>query len=95
MNELVCKQGDVIFKEGERDGSMYQLLSGGASVYAKYGEADEKFLFERRVGDYFGEMAVLANRDRSATAVSLENGTTLNQFMKTTSVFSLRRIQPW
>ena len=74
-NELICKQGEIIFKEGDTGSSMYKLLSGSAAVYAKYGEADEKLLTELHVGDYFGEMAVLEIRDRSATVVATENGT--------------------
>ena len=74
-NELICKQGEVIFKEGEQGSSMYRLLSGSAAVYAKYGETDEKLLTELHAGDYFGEMAVLEIRDRSATVVAAEDGT--------------------
>ena len=74
-NELICKQGEVIFQEGEQGSSMYRLLSGSAAVYAKYGETDEKLLTELHAGDYFGEMAVLEIRDRSATVVAAEDGT--------------------
>lgn len=77
MDEMVCFEGDVVFKEGEQGNCMYKILQGSAAVYANYGRTDEILLGKLRKGDYFGEMAMLEACPRSATVVTLENDTRL------------------
>lgn len=77
MDELICFEGDVIFKEGEQGACMYKLLQGSAAVCANYGRTDERLLGKLNRGSFFGEMAVLEACPRSATVVALEDRTRL------------------
>lgn len=74
-DELLCQKGDVIVREGTYGNCMYKLLAGSAAVYAHYGEPGQKLLSEMYAGEYFGEMAVIEIRDRSATVVAAQDGT--------------------
>ncbi len=75
--EMICKKGDVIFRERSYGSSIFRVIAGKAAVYANYGGEDEKLLTELREGDYFGEMAVIEITQRSATVVAAEDGTRL------------------
>lgn len=72
-----CKQGEIVFREGDAGDYMYRILDGGAAVYANYGTPDEALLTKLRVGDYFGEMAVIEISPRSATVISTAEDTRL------------------
>lgn len=74
MREKTYKSGEVIFKEGEVEFSMYDLLQGKVGIYVNYGKPEEKLLteLEAKEGALFGEMALLERMSRSATAVALE-----------------------
>lgn len=77
MGEMLCRKGDVIFKEGDVSSNLYKLLSGSAGVFADYAGEHEKLLTKLQAGDYFGEMAVIEIRERSATVVAAEDDTRL------------------
>ncbi|MBK7579772.1 MAG: cyclic nucleotide-binding domain-containing protein [Myxococcales bacterium] len=59
--------GTVIIREGEASAAFYIIASGRAAV-----ERGRKRLAELGQGSHFGEMALLTNRPRSATVVTLE-----------------------
>ena len=71
--KITCKKGDVIFKEGSWEMSMYSVRSGKVGIYANYGKEGEKLLTELEEGRLFGEMGLIEARPRSATAVALED----------------------
>jgi CRP-like cAMP-binding protein len=73
MTEKLYKNGEVIFKEGSVDFSMYELLEGSVGVYAHYGQPDEKQLTVLQSGAFFGEMGLVDARPRSATVVALSD----------------------
>ncbi|MBO4913871.1 MAG: cyclic nucleotide-binding domain-containing protein [Oscillospiraceae bacterium] len=77
MEEMICRKGEVVFREGDTGTNMYKILSGGAAVYSDYGGKEEKLLAELHAGEYFGEMAVIEIRERSATVVASEDDTRL------------------
>jgi len=60
----------VIFKEGDAGDGMYMVRSGEIQISAVIGEGDRKPLARLGPGDYFGEMAVIDNEPRSASAVT-------------------------
>ncbi len=71
MTEKQFKKGDVIFREGDRGESLFQIVDGVVGVYASYGEAGEQLLTELSADQFLGEMAVIEAYPRSATAVAL------------------------
>ncbi len=64
--------GDVVFKQGDKGTEMYEVISGLVGIYINYGKENEKCLVELGAGKYFGEMAVIDDMPRSATAVAFK-----------------------
>jgi len=60
--------GTVVFGEGEVGTEMYVIQSGTVEVFKKTGRGDEKFLATLEKGDFFGEMSILEDVPRTATA---------------------------
>jgi len=67
-----CHQGDMVFQEGEKGNMMFYVLSGSVNILKK-----GQILRVMRKGDYFGEMAMLIDTDRTATAIAVEDDTKL------------------
>ena len=72
-----CKAGTVLFREGEPGACMYAVHWGTVGIYSGYGTDKEKLLTKLNANDFFGEIGMLCGKPRSATAVVMENGTTL------------------
>ena len=68
-------QGRVIFKEGEIGKCMYILHEGKVGIYSHFGEVNELKLTVVDPVSCFGEMGMIAEEARSATAVSEAEGT--------------------
>ena len=79
MKRQTYDRGDVIFREGQFALSMYEIEAGSVGIYANYGLPEERMLATLRSGEYFGEMGLAECYPRSATAVALEEGTTLDE----------------
>ena len=79
MVERQFGKDEVIFRQGEEGNSFYQILNGTVGIYANYGEKDQILLTKLEKEAYFGEMAVIESYPRSATAVSLEDGTKVDE----------------
>src|SRR2546422_8686911 len=62
--------GEVIEKEGGSAGAFY-LITGGSVAVRK----GEKLVTKLGRGQFFGEMALIAQQPRAATVVSAEAGT--------------------
>ncbi len=73
MTERVFRQGETVYREGEKGTHYYHVLSGSVAVTASSGKTGEQRLTELHAGDYFGEMAVLAGQQRVATVTALED----------------------
>lgn len=69
--------GTIVFKEGDPGDCMYDVHFGKVGIYTGYGTDDEKLITEVYPNRFFGEMGMIDNETRSATAVVLENETTL------------------
>ena len=78
MTEKQFNKGDVIFRENDNSDGFYQLMSGKVGVYVNYGTEEELKLRELEPGQYFGELAALESRRRSATIAALEDNTSVN-----------------
>ena len=76
-NTVTYPKGTIIYKKGEVSNCMYILHSGSVGIYYNYGEANELMLTELLPVAFFGEMGMLAGKERSATAVAKSNETYL------------------
>ena len=79
MNTLIFKKGDVIFRQGDYSEVMYDITKGKVGVFADYETEKVKQLAELKAGDFLGEMGMIEVYPRSATAVALEDDTTLEE----------------
>ncbi len=63
-------KGQVIFAENTLETCMYDIVSGAVAIVAGYDTVDEKELVVLEAGASFGEMGLIENLPRSATAVA-------------------------
>jgi CRP-like cAMP-binding protein len=63
--------GHVLFREGEVGKEMYVILSGKVTI-SKEVRGQEQILVTLPPGEFFGEMSILNNKPRSATATIAE-----------------------
>jgi Fe-S-cluster-containing hydrogenase component 2 len=61
------RAGDVIFNEGDKPDGLYLIRRGSIIISRKIGGKDEVLSYIV-TGNYFGEMALVSERPRSATA---------------------------
>jgi CRP-like cAMP-binding protein len=61
-------KGTVLFREGEPGKEMFVLQSGKVAISKRVREL-EKVLATLGPGEFFGEMAIISNKPRNATAV--------------------------
>ena len=67
------RAGDVIFRAGEESDCMYDICDGCVGIYSDYQTENQKLLTELYTDSVFGEMGILDNMPRSATAVCLKD----------------------
>lgn len=77
MDTKIFENGKVIFKAGDVGDAVYKVLNGKVGIYVNYGEENEKCLVELEKGKLFGEMALVENAPRSASAVVIDEATLL------------------
>jgi len=79
LSESEYKKNDVIFEEGSRGNSLYLIASGAVRVEKRLDAAGQcrKQLARFGPGDFFGEMALVENQARSASASAEENSVIL------------------
>jgi CRP/FNR family cyclic AMP-dependent transcriptional regulator len=65
-------RGTVLFREGEPGKEMYVVQQGKVHISKQVGEV-EKILSTLGQGEFFGEMSILNNAPRSATATCAED----------------------
>jgi CRP-like cAMP-binding protein len=69
-NLRVYEAGEVIFSEGEEADRMYILLEGAVALKMKVEKGETVIKVVSTPNDFFGEMALLDGRPRSATAIA-------------------------
>ena len=67
------KKGELIIREGERDGRLFVIISGKVEIIKGLGSQNEKPLRIFRPINYFGEMALLDDYIRTASIVAMED----------------------
>ena len=63
-------EGQVIEREGDLGTALHVIRTGGVDVYQGYGTDNQQHLASFGEGDFFGEMALLLGRPRSATIIA-------------------------
>ena len=67
---VICKQGDLVE-------CMYDIHWGRVGIYTNYGTPDQVELSVLSSNSFFGEMGMVSGEPRSATAVALDDQTTV------------------
>ena len=82
MRSISYSSGDVIFREGELQPTMYDIEKGSVGVYLDYDSGQKKQLTVLKEHQFLGEMGLIEASPRSATAVALEDGTVLREIQE-------------
>jgi CRP-like cAMP-binding protein len=69
MERVSFQPGEVVFAEGDASDLAYLIVRGGVSIHIGQGEA-KRPLAELGAGEVFGEMGLIEDGPRSATAVA-------------------------
>lgn len=69
LEKLEHKAGDTLFRQGDPGDSMYLIESGQVELFSQTAEGSRQSLAVLQDGVSLGEMALLTNEPRSATAV--------------------------
>ena len=99
--------GEVLFREGERGEEMYVIQSGVVQILKTVGSApaasggtEQRPLAVLGRGEFVGEMALLNDKPRTATAVVLEDAkclvidrATLEQMITSSAEIALRHVK--
>ncbi len=72
------KAGEIIFKEGEKGDKLYIILSGSVRISKQIPGSGEEALAVLKPGDFFGEMALIDDVERSADAIANESSRLLS-----------------
>ncbi|UCH50660.1 MAG: cyclic nucleotide-binding domain-containing protein [Chloroflexota bacterium] len=84
------QKSEVIFSENSLGEDMYIVYSGKVGLYAQAGPGHRKLLAVMKAGDFFGEMALVDDSPRSATAIAEEGDTKLLVLDKNKFTYLLR-----
>ncbi len=68
--EREFKKGEIVYREGDYEMCLYDILFGSVSLYQNYGTKEEIPIKELDTGEYFGEMELIEARPRTTTAVA-------------------------
>ena len=74
--EKEYQQGDLIFAEGDTGKALYIILNGSVSIVKSCGNED-KVLATLSAGSFFGELALIDQVPRFASATAMERTTLL------------------
>ena len=74
------KKDELVFQEGEPGVGMYIIYTGSVGIFKNSPNGKEELLAELKPGEFFGEMALLDEAPRSATARALEDSVILGLF---------------
>ncbi len=67
------ESGAMIFNEGDSGNEMYVIIGGSVEIQKSTSSSSSKTLITLNSGDIFGEMALIENKKRSASAIATTN----------------------
>jgi CRP/FNR family cyclic AMP-dependent transcriptional regulator len=85
------RKSQIIFEEGSTGSEMYLIHSGRVLLSVRQDETREVLLVVLNPGDFFGEMALVDDSPRSATASAVEDDTELIVMDRTRFLFMVRQ----
>jgi CRP-like cAMP-binding protein len=85
------RKSEVIFKEGSTGSEMYLIHSGRVLLSVRQSETQEVPLVVLSPGDFFGEMALVDDSPRSATASAADDNTELIVMDRARFLFLVRQ----
>ena len=74
------KKGEIIVRQGARDGRLFIVISGEVEVIKDLGSGAEKHLRVLRSDNYFGEMALIDDHVRTASVVAKDETEVLSLY---------------
>jgi len=93
LERRTLKNGDTVFREGEQGSSAY-VVQGGTVVISKMINGEETELATIGVGGIFGEMALIDDQPRMATA-KVKGGATIVTISKAMYQQKLKNTDPF
>jgi CRP-like cAMP-binding protein len=75
-SKSVFKAGEIVYDESSEGNSMYVVVQGRFEVYREH-QGHRIHLVDIDPGEHFGEIALVANRQRSATVCAKTDGVAL------------------
>jgi CRP-like cAMP-binding protein len=72
MNRTHFAEGEVLFKEGDPSDYVFRLVTGAVEIFREL-DGERILLGTVGAGEFIGEMGVVENRPRSATAQAASN----------------------
>ena len=66
------KKGEVLYRAGDFELNMYNILYGSVAIYVDYGTENERKVMDVQEGDFLNVISFLESRPRHSTAVALE-----------------------
>ena len=73
LKTLHITKDETLFHEGDLGEDMFIHFSGTLSAYGTQSDGTQRKLFNVEVGEFFGEMSVIANTPRSVTISAIED----------------------
>ena len=70
-------KGHVLVREGEIEHVFYIIASGQVAITHRLGPSQDRLIAVRNPGEFFGEMALIENKPRSASATTLTEASVL------------------
>ncbi len=80
VHSRTYQAGETVFVETEPGAGMYVIRTGRVDIVLKHNTGNPLLLAELEAGDFFGEMALLGDTSRSATAVARERSDLIGFF---------------
>lgn len=80
--KMTFRRKKVIFNQGDAANCMYRVDYGTVEIYLDYQKPGEKLIARLNEDQFFGELALIEDAGRSATAVAATDNTRLEVFPK-------------